>query len=220
MNLYVLTDPSLVFPEIFRFQSLQQMVEAYTEHVISLVKGNNHLSLAGWSSGGVVAYEVACRLQALGYCTERVILIDTYAPATYDVNKVSRYIASQGSDVSYRRILNSLQFYQLATFKGQLEFIKSTQPQSDIYERFIDDKYEADALWELTTGTTMHRYNLAAPHSEIFIDNVETTTLQWNILQNKKYDFNKLAIELVRVHRNSMEILELEVEPWTLALAV
>ncbi len=64
--------------------SMDEMVEEYVAAIREVTSGPYHL--AGWSSGGVVAYEIARRLKAAGAEVGSLTLFDSLAPALLDVD--------------------------------------------------------------------------------------------------------------------------------------
>jgi thioesterase domain-containing protein len=62
---------------------VEEMAADYIEAMRAAQPEGPYL-LGGWSFGGVVAYEMACKLQAEGQTVARLILIDTPAPQLYD----------------------------------------------------------------------------------------------------------------------------------------
>ena len=62
------------------YSSRQEMVEAYAEAIVSL-QPQTPVILGGQSLGGVLALAVAEQLAKQGIVTEKVVMLDTYAPA-------------------------------------------------------------------------------------------------------------------------------------------
>lgn len=65
-------------------KSIEQLAEGYLVHVLKL-QPEGALRLAGWSSGGLLALEIAHRLEKLGREVELVYLVDTMLPTGDDV---------------------------------------------------------------------------------------------------------------------------------------
>jgi thioesterase domain-containing protein len=57
------------------------MAATYLEHVRN-VQGSGPYRLGGWSLGGIVAFEMARRLQEKGESVDLLALIDAVAPGT------------------------------------------------------------------------------------------------------------------------------------------
>lgn len=53
-------------------------------NALSRVRGRGPYILAGYSYGGLVAYEVACRMRAAGHNVELLALLDSYPPNVAD----------------------------------------------------------------------------------------------------------------------------------------
>ena len=62
------------------YASLNEMVNAYTDAVLS-VQSDGSVILAGQSLGGVLALAIADQLKQRGVSTEKVVMLDTYAPS-------------------------------------------------------------------------------------------------------------------------------------------
>ncbi|HEX8091267.1 MAG TPA: amino acid adenylation domain-containing protein, partial [Blastocatellia bacterium] len=63
--------------------TVEEMADSYIE-AMRAAQPEGPYFLGGWSFGGVVAYEMARKLQALGQDVARLILIDTSAPRLYE----------------------------------------------------------------------------------------------------------------------------------------
>ncbi|MBX7222462.1 MAG: amino acid adenylation domain-containing protein, partial [Blastocatellia bacterium] len=61
------------------FETIPEMAETYLAAIRS-VQPQGPYRLGGWSLGGLVAYEMACRLEAQGETIETLVLIETEAP--------------------------------------------------------------------------------------------------------------------------------------------
>ncbi|MCW7539441.1 amino acid adenylation domain-containing protein [Aquabacterium sp. A7-Y] len=59
-----------------------QMLDAYAAHIRDL-QPHGPYRLLGWSSGGVLAHALACRLQTAGQTVELLALIDSYPPEAW-----------------------------------------------------------------------------------------------------------------------------------------
>jgi len=70
------TDPEAFAPD------LEHLAERYLDE-IRTVQGSGPYHLAGWSFGGLVAYEIARRLHAAGETVATLAFIDTHAPQTH-----------------------------------------------------------------------------------------------------------------------------------------
>ncbi len=60
-----------------------QMAARYLQAVRQVQPRGPYL-LGGWSSGGVIAFEMACQLEAQGEAVERVLMLDTPAPLQHE----------------------------------------------------------------------------------------------------------------------------------------
>lgn len=70
-------------------QESLETIEAMAEAYLDLLQDTGKpIELGGWSMGGLVAYEMACRLQARGQTPKQLILFDTWAinPGTGEID--------------------------------------------------------------------------------------------------------------------------------------
>jgi thioesterase domain-containing protein len=75
---YGLQAPGLVGGQV-PLESIKQMATLYLE-AIRKAKSHGPYLLGGWSSGGMIAFEIARQLEAQGEDIERVVMIDAPAP--------------------------------------------------------------------------------------------------------------------------------------------
>jgi thioesterase domain-containing protein len=75
---YGLQDPSLsgAAPP---FESIEEMASAYVRHLRAVQPAGPYV-LGGWSFGGLVAFEMACRLTAAGQEVARLAVLDSVTP--------------------------------------------------------------------------------------------------------------------------------------------
>lgn len=79
---YGLQDPGLFNSEI-PYSTLPELAALYVEEIRS-VQSHGPYFLGGWSSGGVIAYEIAQQLLALGEEVAMLALVDSHAPQPGD----------------------------------------------------------------------------------------------------------------------------------------
>jgi pimeloyl-ACP methyl ester carboxylesterase len=75
---YAFRDPHLS-DDRSRFASLEQMAEAYLAE-LEAFDPKGPYALGGWSMGGLVAFEMACRLAARGREVAMLLMLDTFEP--------------------------------------------------------------------------------------------------------------------------------------------
>jgi thioesterase domain-containing protein len=90
-----------------QFKTIDSIAEVYVNEIEKL-KLKTPIVLGGYSIGGVIAFEMACRLQKKGYNVAKLILLDPLAPQTqaevlwgehlYDKEKQT-FIKSNHSDI-------------------------------------------------------------------------------------------------------------------------
>ncbi len=69
--------------------SVEELAEEYLRHLLAVQPGGPYL-LGGWSSGAVIAFELARRLELRGEPVERLVVIDAPAPVTpHDIDEMS-----------------------------------------------------------------------------------------------------------------------------------
>ncbi|NES24911.1 MAG: non-ribosomal peptide synthetase, partial [Symploca sp. SIO3E6] len=64
--------------------TIEEMAATYIE-ALQEIQPNSPYYLAGWSMGGVIAWEIAQQLQAAGKEVALLALIDSYAPSKHDI---------------------------------------------------------------------------------------------------------------------------------------
>ncbi len=72
------------------FESVEAMAHAYLQAARGVHPGEPYL-LGGYSFGGVVAFEMARQIQALGGTVEKLILIDSYSPKSAIIKELSAW---------------------------------------------------------------------------------------------------------------------------------
>ncbi|MEU8784355.1 amino acid adenylation domain-containing protein, partial [Streptomyces sp. NPDC048637] len=97
--------------------SMAEMVEAYLAQIRS-VQPDGPCSLLGWSFGGVVAHEMAVRLQEAGQKVNSLLLMDSYPPSTavdgHDKGRVTRRgPGTDGGDAMDAEVLRQALFDSL-----------------------------------------------------------------------------------------------------------
>uniref|UniRef100_UPI0021093EF1 non-ribosomal peptide synthetase n=1 Tax=Chitinolyticbacter albus TaxID=2961951 RepID=UPI0021093EF1 len=66
------------------------MAERYIEEMLAIQPAGPY-RLGGWSMGGLVAFEMACQLEARGHSVESLVLLDTLPPGTGAVESPSSW---------------------------------------------------------------------------------------------------------------------------------
>jgi thioesterase domain-containing protein len=77
--------------------TIEAMACDYAER-IAAIQPRGPYRLGGFCAGGLVAYELACRLRARGESVECVILINTSAPSPHSTPLVDRFVRRVGLD--------------------------------------------------------------------------------------------------------------------------
>ena len=85
------------------FESIEAMAAQYIKSIIQ-VNPNGPYALAGFSFGGIVAFEMARQLKESGKSVSTIVLLDTYLDASYYHASYTRKKAIRYFDQTYRRL--------------------------------------------------------------------------------------------------------------------
>ncbi len=164
------------------FTSIEKVARYYIQ-IVKSIQADGPYVLAGWSYGGVLAFEIARQLQLQGDVVENVILIDSFNFAVrdkVDTNKSEReeymqlYLSEKGiSPDSHdgKAILFEFEHsYQLArnylpqVYNGKVSLIKSSVP------RRANKQYWKDPFngWYNVVTNNINILSIAAEHNHLF----------------------------------------------------
>jgi amino acid adenylation domain-containing protein len=139
-------------------RTVPEMAETYLEHVQSAHPQGPYL-LVGWSFGGVVAFEMACRLRRMGKNVALLVLIDS-SFATAD----DRDLDEGSPDFWTAFIRNLLPQARAGQFLGQSDAFWALRRDGrlEALQRYIDpsDREGADSRW------IKHSYDVFAANHE------------------------------------------------------
>ena len=154
------------------FKSIEEMAACYNDSIMK-TNPNGPYALAGFSFGGVVAFEMARQLKELGKTVSIIALLDTYVDSSYYCasswqKKLVRYY-----DRNYRRldylmeILISWKAFKMRTQAKKEYLLKTYFGQKDIMT-----EQESLALEEFTVANSMvnvivNRYHLKPQNIEV-----------------------------------------------------
>ncbi|WP_340617167.1 alpha/beta fold hydrolase [Xenorhabdus entomophaga] len=173
-----------------RFISIEQQTEHYVA-AIRKVHPNGPYHLGGWSYGGVVAYEMAQQLCAMGQEVETLVLIDSFFASNRhwqqpDEVALQNFMSKEGVDpestfgkafsVELQHNPELLMNYQPRPYAGRVALIQASQ------ERELNNPLIFDNLvnhWEELVEGEFNTYRINATHDDIFKEN--------NIGGNSKY---------------------------------
>lgn len=97
---YALQDPGLDGEATYK--SVEELAALYVERILSVEKDGPYY-LAGWSSGGVIAYEMACQLTASGRQVGVLALLDSQVmPPTAEPVDPARLAQAVGQLIAYQ----------------------------------------------------------------------------------------------------------------------
>jgi len=137
------------------FKTIEEMAACYIESIIK-INPNGPYALAGFSFGGVVAFEMARQLKEQGKKVSIVALLDSYVDSSYFVPTLSQKKLVRYYDRTYRRLDYLIEM--LTSWKG---FKRRSQAKKDyILKMYFGQKdvlseQEALALEEFTVANSM-----------------------------------------------------------------
>ncbi len=142
-SIYGISNPYFGQKEPY-FTSIEQMASHYIQYIER--HSFDSLELGGWSFGGVVAFEMACQLSALGSPPNRLLLIDSHNFSAYDQTlldkkqldrELEHYITLQGvsttSEIGQRlksELMNNFKLnksYSPRSYSGNVVLLKATK---------------------------------------------------------------------------------------------
>ncbi|TRX27554.1 amino acid adenylation domain-containing protein [Flavobacterium franklandianum] len=137
------------------FESIEDMAACYIESIIK-INPKGPYALAGFSFGGVVAFEMARQLKEQGKTVSIVALLDTYADLSYYYTaswqkKLMRIYDNNSKRLSYLiEMLTSWKAFKIRTQAKKEHILKMYFGQKDILS-----EQEALALEEFTVASSM-----------------------------------------------------------------
>lgn len=185
------------------FESIESMAARYIDSIIK-VNPNGPYAIAGFSFGGVVAFEMARQLKEQGKTVSIIALLDTYVDSsyyyeTYRQKKIIRYFNNTHRRLDYlKEMLTSWKFLKLR-LRTKKEYLQKkyfalkdnmTTQELQALEQFV----EADSM----VSKIVNRYHLVPQDFE-----VELFRAQDN--ENYKLDpthlgWKKAALKGVNIH--------------------
>lgn len=85
------------------FESIEEMASTYIESILK-INPNGPYAIAGFSFGGVVAFEIARQLKAQGKTVSIIALLDTYVDSSYHYKSHTHKKMVRYYDRTYRRL--------------------------------------------------------------------------------------------------------------------
>jgi amino acid adenylation domain-containing protein len=154
------------------FESIEEMAACYIESILK-VNPKGPYALAGFSFGGIVAFEMARQLKEQDKTVSIVALLDTYADSSYYCAPYWQKKLSRIYDVNYRRLdflmemLTSWKAFKMRTITKKDYILKTYFGQKDSMT-----EQEALALQEFTVANSMvdkivNRYHLKPQNFEV-----------------------------------------------------
>jgi amino acid adenylation domain-containing protein/FkbH-like protein len=151
-----------------QFTSLKEMACKYIKVIQKIQKQGPYL-LAGWSFGGVVAFEMAQQLQQMGKEVNQVILIDSFHPQTTQTIKEDFFLKQEQIDplstegqlfkIEIEHNIELLKKYTPNPYQGTVTLLKAQASQK------VNQKWNG---WETTITPVPQVYNLSGQHEQLF----------------------------------------------------
>ncbi|WP_264565380.1 non-ribosomal peptide synthetase [Flavobacterium sp. N3904] len=185
------------------FESIEAMAARYIDSIIK-INPKGPYAIAGFSFGGIVAFEMARQLKEQGKTVSLIALLDTYVDPSYYYAKYSQKKIIRYFNQSYRRLdylkemLTSWEAFKLRVSSKKEYILKKyfgikdimTEQEVAAFEQFI----EADRM----VNKIVDRYHLTPQHFEVELfrakDNktykLDPTHLGWK----------KIALKGVNIH--------------------
>lgn len=173
LNSPLLTDTSLPI------DSIPKMAEFYCSSILK-IQPEGHICLAGWSSGGILASEVAYQLEKRGVSVDFVGIIDEIAP----------HIQVSLSDAVFAGHLSKLMKY----FSDQYSFILEIDIDSI---KKLSKKEQIEKIFELVPEVSLTAKNILK-HVKLFL------------LSLLKYDLPKLENTPITIFKTKSTVNELK----------
>lgn len=165
-----------------RFISIEQQAEHYVA-AIRKVHPNGPYHLGGWSYGGVVAYEMAQQLCAMGQEVETLVLIDSFFASNRhwqqpDEVALQNFMSKEGVDpestfgkafsVELQHNPELLMNYQPRPYAGRVALIQASQEREHNNPLIFDNLVNH---WEELVEGEFNTYRINATHDDIFKEN-------------------------------------------------
>ncbi|AOM39781.1 hypothetical protein A9255_03830 [Xenorhabdus hominickii] len=162
-----------------RFVSIEQQAEHYIA-AIRKAQPNGPYHLGGWSYGGVVAYEMAQQLRAMGQKVEMLVLIDSFFASDHhwqqpDEIALQDFMSKEGVDpesafgkafsVELQHNPKLLMNYQPHPYSGRVVLIQASQKQENNNPLIFDNLVNH---WDELVKGKFNTYRINATHDDIF----------------------------------------------------
>ncbi len=151
-------------------ETIEEIVKKYIEEIL-LIDNEGPYTLAGYSLGGILVYEMARQLKALGKELTMVGVIDTYASTGEDLTETSQVLKK------VKRQFNKVPFFTKSFLKYPTETLSY---QRTILKRKLHGAINVDAIdlpFELSAYETAiyERYSHALSDYKLVPDDIEVT---------------------------------------------
>lgn len=183
-SLYGLSNPHF-YDRSTTFASIEEMAACYIASIQS-IQPNGPYILCGWSSGGQIAYEMACQLRSQNHQVEAVILLDTYHN---DLNiieedlstRIPRVLEAEGIDpnseegsyfdAEYRQNMKLIKQYQSPIYDGRVALIKA-----EIVDKNIEN--HPNNRWQPYVARPIEVYSTPGEHGRLLDNQYISSTVQ------------------------------------------
>jgi amino acid adenylation domain-containing protein len=132
---------------------IEEMAERYIE-ALRAMQPNGPYHLAGWSLGGVIAFEMAQQLHQQGDSVAPLVLIDSYPPSAFEIPEEFDYakllvaMVKDLSGLTDQELPVSLEELQELTPQAQLTYVMERAQQQQLLPTNVTMEY-FENLWEI-----------------------------------------------------------------------
>ena len=130
--------------EKIKFNNIQDYAKSYIDQLQTVVPSEPFL-IGGYSFGGVVAFEMACQLEAMGYKVPLLVLIDSNCPiASSSLVPVTAPNSEKKEKISLFKIIHHNYFrayFKIRRTFWNLFFILNIKLPALMRNKYINDKY-------------------------------------------------------------------------------
>ena len=209
-----LQDPGLVGEA--DYQSVEELAALYLDKIQPLVKDQRYL-LAGWSSGGIIAYEMARQALARGYEIAFLCLIDSQvAPLAEAAPPRDRLLRSISRLIAYKADiacpdLSGLPFEQalqaLLNLAREADFVPPHADEKEIARLFKVFEKNVTVIGRYSAGS-LPRRTLLMKATQALPDAIREAAVHYSS-EDRHLGWDKLCFVKVRdIHGDHMSMME------------
>jgi amino acid adenylation domain-containing protein len=198
------------------FESIEDMAATYIQSIIK-VNPNGPYAIAGFSFGGIVAFEIARQLKEQGKKVSIIALLDSYVDTSYYYPSALQKKLIRHRDRTQRRLDYSFQMLtSWKAFKIRFNSKKQYLQQKYFGLETVMPEQEADALVKFTEANAMvnkivDRYHLRPQELEVELFRAEED--ESYKLDPTHLGWKKAALNGVNIHNISGNHLDIVAPP-------